>query len=53
MWSLHWSEKSEERDRNPSAPLNDLVAELVSSLRLLSGRSWVRIPPGSQNKWCM
>jgi hypothetical protein len=26
---------------------HDLVAELVSSLRLLIGRPWVRVPPGS------
>ena len=22
MWSLHWTENPEERDRNPSAPQN-------------------------------
>jgi len=35
MWSLHWTENPEELTG--------------SSLRLLIGRSWVRIPPGSQN----
>ena len=30
MWSLHWTENPEERDRNPSAPQNnDFVAQLV------------------------
>ena len=31
MWSLRWTENPEERDRNPSAPQQDFVAELVQA----------------------
>ena len=29
MWSLRWSEKPEERDRNPSSPPNGKIAQSV------------------------
>lgn len=36
MWSLHWSEKPEERDRNPSAPQN---GDLTQNGRAEGGRT--------------
>jgi hypothetical protein len=36
MWSLHWTENPEERDRNPSAPQIQGVAQSVEHVTYLS-----------------